>query len=186
MGNDREHLYINPVEFIQTGPGSSGGQPRKQLLHHLIVDLVRTIKDHTELPKTLGQVFGALRLPSAGRPSWCRPEHDLERPRDGHPAPVRKGSDDQPGGGPQVLMAVVQSRTHLLDGQHLDGIAAPETLGLTVVIPELLLPLKLMDALDFLLDELLEDVPVVNILSNEGDHCLALAGVDLRTGDYLG
>lgn len=67
-----------------------------------------------------GQIFDALGFPRAGWPRGAAPQVQVQRPREGQPAPVGERRDDQPGGAAQVLVAVGKPGIALGDvAQHL-------------------------------------------------------------------
>lgn len=47
LGNNRQHLQVNSVEFVEAGPGTTRGQSFEHLAHLVILHIIRAIEDDT-------------------------------------------------------------------------------------------------------------------------------------------
>ena len=172
-----QHFDVDPVELIEAGPCTALGEAREELAHELVVQVVPAVEDDALHPQGLPEVFCRLRL---ARPGWTsgRPAQlQVQRPGEGHVAPVRHGGHDEAGLGAEVLVAINERRVHLLE-DHVVGALLP-------VLAELHLPIEVGDGVRLLVDQDLDDVAAVHVDGDKrpGDLALQLIQVlphDLR------
>ena len=60
--NNREHLQVNPVEFVEAGPRTTGGEPLEELAQCNVVQPIRAVEHHTLLGHRLSKIFDCFRL----------------------------------------------------------------------------------------------------------------------------
>ena len=106
LGDNREHLNQDTIEFIKTGPAALLGKASEMTLHHLIINLVRAIVDNTKTGDTFCKIFGRFGFTCACRSRWVGAEFDMEGTRNGDPALISQGSDDKTRSGAHILVAV--------------------------------------------------------------------------------
>ena len=95
LRNDRQDFNIDAVELIEARPCSSLRQPRKEFLHHLIIEAVRAVEDNDWHCKRLAEVFDTFRLASARRTRWSTPQQQVESTCQRYKALVCQGRDDK-------------------------------------------------------------------------------------------
>mmetsp|Transcript_9667 Transcript_9667/g.9377 ORF Transcript_9667/g.9377 Transcript_9667/m.9377 type:complete len:303 (-) Transcript_9667:928-1836(-) len=57
LSNHREHLHIDSVELIKTGPSSSAGEALEELCHHDVVHPIGAVENNTLLCQGFGEIF---------------------------------------------------------------------------------------------------------------------------------
>lgn len=138
-------------------------------------NVIRKISASTQLrdgraltlhPQALAQVLDGLRLASSGRPLGRPSKREAQGTRQRHVAPVGHRGYHEPGLRAEILAAVRELRSDLLD---VELVVVP-----VEVVPELHLPAELGHAIHFGSVELLDDVAVVHVDRDERHEDLAL------------
>lgn len=94
---------------------------------------------------------------------------------DGDPALISEGSDDQSGGGSQVLIAIVHSGSDL---PHQAQVAFFN------VVLQLLLPCEVINGLRLHIDEIGDDITIVDISSDQC-HCnFVIEGFEIGPDEF--
>lgn len=87
---------------------------------------------------------------------------------DSDPATICQGGNDQTGGGSHVLVTVLEAGTDLLHTAVIDL--------LIPVVSELLLPSKVVDGGNIILDKIFHDITGMHVSGDEGHNDLSLKG----------
>jgi hypothetical protein len=135
LGNHRQHLDLNSVELIETGPSSSLAETREESSHQNEIDLIRAIEHNAKNGNGFGQILGRLSLTGTSRAGGVSTELNVKGTSNGNPASVGQGGDNKTGSGTHVLTTVVQSGLNLLDNATVIRV-------FFVVVSELFLPIE--------------------------------------------
>ena len=87
---------------------------RKEAAHHLVVQAVRAVEDHTLLGQRLGQVLGRLRLASAGRPCRSTAQIKLQSAHKTQIAAIGEWGDDKSWTVTEIFVTISEPRVSLL------------------------------------------------------------------------
>jgi hypothetical protein len=93
------------------------GESLKQFVHHFGGDLIGAVEDDTQPAQRLGKILGRFGLTCTRRPRRTSPQLIRQGRCDGNPAPISQGRNNQSGGGPKILIPILQRRGNLLMSQ---------------------------------------------------------------------
>jgi hypothetical protein len=139
------------------------GETLKQFVHHFGGDLIGAVEDDTQPAQRLGKILGRFGLTCTRRPRRTSPQLIRQGRCDGNPTPISQGRNNQSGGGPKILIPILQRRGNLL----MYGLI------LLQIVSELLLPQKIVQRLTLVLIQGINDIPVMNLDRDQGHDDLS-------------
>lgn len=86
----REHLQINPVELVEAGPRTTGGETLEKLAQGNVVQSVRAVEHDTLLGHRFGKILDRLRLSCPSGTLRGAPQMQVEGTKQSTIAPTVK------------------------------------------------------------------------------------------------
>ena len=136
------------------------------LLHHHVIDLIRAVVHDAENSHGFGKILGRFSLTGSGGASRIRTKLDVEGTCDRNPALVSERCDNETSCSSHVFISVEEHGLNLSN----DALELRVTLNLLISVPQLLLPVEVVDTCAVFLSELIDNVTRVHILSNQSCH----------------
>jgi hypothetical protein len=114
LGNHREHLNVNAVELIETSPGTTRRQTSKESAHHVHIETIGAVENHTLDGKGFSQILCRFGLTGTGGSSRIASEVKVECAGQRHVALIRERCDNETWSISKILVGIPEAGDGLL------------------------------------------------------------------------
>jgi hypothetical protein len=150
----RQHLRLEPIEFVEAAPGPALDEPGKYAAHGLVVDSLVAVEDQNLPGQCLAERLDRLSLSCARRAVWIAAIAEMEALCQGKIALVGQRRVDQLRVVSLIFVRVVIHRVthshHALVGFNIE------------IVSKLLLPIPIFEEADVVLFQLIQNIDIVD------------------------